>query len=280
MMSVRRIGKKSLRWRTRGVFLWILPLPLIPAFFITLLRGNLISAAGNLAALVLFWVGALLIRKGLTSEAKYEERRVTRAPRRPRKIYGTVAVSLGAFICSRFAVGNPLLFSLFFAVLAFAGCWLAYGFDPRQDKVGDVTDGFGYTSEEILAAITLAEQKIAAIEESARHFSNQHFVARLRKIIALARRIVHVLEDDPHDLRKVRKFINVYLDGVEKVTTGYAETMQKTGSDVLEPRFSKLLDTIERVFVEQEKRLAANDILDLDIQMEVLMKQLRHEGVL
>ena len=279
-MTARRIGKKSLRRYTQGVFLWILPLPLIPAFFITLLRGNLISAVGNLAALILFWIGALFIRKGLQSELKYEEGRMVRAPRRPLKIYGTVLVSLGALICSRFGIGHSLLFSLFPAALAFAGCWLAYGFDPRRDKVGDVKDGFGYTSEEILAAIESAEHKIAAIEESARSFSNQEFVSRLQKITTLARRIVHNLEDDPHDLRKVRKFINVYLDGLQKVTTGYAQAMRKTGSDELAPRFRKLLETIEVVFVEQEKKLMANDILDLDIQMEVLMKQLHHEGVL
>lgn len=279
-MTARRIGKKSLRWHTRGIFLWILPLPLIPAFFITLLRGNLISAVGNLAALILFWIGALFIRKGLKLELKYEERRMVRAPRRPLKIYGTVAVSLGAFFCSRFGIGHSLLFSLFPAALAFTGCWLAYGFDPRRDKVGDVKDGFGYTSEEILAAIESAEHKITAIEESAAGFGNQEFISRLSRITALARRIVHDLEDDPHDLRKVRKFINVYLNGLQKVTTGYAQTMQKTGSDALEPRFSKLLDTIEEVFAEQEKKLMANDILDLDIQMEVLMKQLHHEGVL
>ena len=279
-MTARRIGKKSLRWYTRGIFLWILPLPLIPAFFITLLRGNLISAIGNLAALILFWAGALFIRKGLKSELQYKERRMVRAPRRPLKIYGTVAVSLGAFICSRFGIGHSLLFSLFPAALAFAGCRLAYGFDPRHDKVGKIKDGFGYSSEEILAAIESAEHKIAAIEESASGFSNQEFVSRLQKITSLARRIVHGLEEDPRDLRKVRKFINVYLDGVEKVTTGYVETVRKTGSDALEPRFSKLLNTIEEVFVEQEKKLMANDILDLDVQMEVLMKQLHHEGVL
>jgi len=279
-MGAHRVQKKSIRLLTKGIILWILPLPLIPAFFITLLRGDMHRALGNLLALVLFWTGALFIRKGLKRELEYVDRRMIRAPRRPRKIYGTLAVTLGAFICSWLGIGHSLLFSLFPAALACIGCWLAYGFDPRHDKVGDVKDGFGYTSEEILAAIESAEQKIAAIEESARGFSNQEFVSRLQKIITLARRIVHGLEDDPRDLRKVRKFINVYLDGVEKVTTGYAETMRKTGSDALEPRFSKLLDTIEEVFASQEKKLMANDILDLDIQMEVLMKQLRHEGVL
>ncbi len=279
-MAVHRVQRKSIRLLTRGVLLWILPLPLIPAFFITLLRGDLHRALGNLLALVLFWTGALFIRKGLKRELEYVERRMTKAPRKPRKIYGTLAVTLGAFICSWLGIGHSLLFSLFPAALACIGCWLAYGFDPRHDKVGDVKDGFGYTSEEILAAIESAEQKIAAIEESARGFSNQEFVSRLQKITTLARRIVHGLEEDPRDLRKIRKFINVYLDGVEKVTTGYAETMHKTGSDALEPRFSKLLDTIEEVFAEQEKKLMANDILDLDIQMEVLMKQLHHEGVL
>lgn len=279
-MVAHRYSKNRTRWLTRGIILWILPLPLVPAFFISLLRGDLFKALGSLLALSFVWIGALLIRRGLKREIEYAKRKMTKAPRLPRKLFGIVAVTLGALICSWFAIGNSMIFSLFTATLAFIGCYLNYGFDPRQDKVGDMVDGFGYTQEEILAAVESAEKKIAGIEESAHHFSNRELVSRLDKITSLARMIVGNLENDPHDLRKVRKFINVYLDGAEKVTTGYAETMAKTGSQELGPRFRKLLETIEEVFEQQHTKLQKNDILDLDIKMEVLMKQLQHEGVL
>ena len=40
-----------------------------------------------------------------------------------------------------------------------------------------------------------------------------------------------------------------------------------------------LLDNIENVFQEQKEKLLQDDLLDLDIQMEVLAKQLKHEGI-
>ncbi len=279
-MVARRYKKNPVRWLTRGIILWILPLPLIPAFLISLLQGNLSKALGALLALSLIWIGALWIRKGLKQEIEYGKRRMTKAPRLPWKIFGTAAVTLGTLICAWFAIGHSLLFALFTAALAFIGCYLSYGFDPRRDKVGNIADGFGYTSEEILEAIDSAEKKIAGIEESTRHFTNHELISRLERITVLARKIVGNLEKDPHDLRKVRKFINVYLDGAEKVTTGYVQTMKKTGSEELGPQFRKLLETIENVFEQQHKKLLANDILDLDIKMEVLMKQLHHEGIL
>lgn len=272
--------KNKTRWLTKGIILWILPLPLLPAFFISLLRGSLFRALGSLMALSLFWGGALLIRRGLKKEIEYNQRKMTKAPRVPRKLLGIVAVTLGSLVCSWFAVGNSLFFALFTTALAFISCYLNYGLDPRKDKIGDISDGFGYTSEEILEAVESAEKKIVGIEESICQFNNRELVSRLEHITSLARLIVGNLEKDPSDLRKVRKFINVYLEGAEKVTTGYAETMAKTGSEELAPQFRNLLTTIEEVFEQQHKKLQKNDILDLDIKMEVLMKRLQHEGVL
>ncbi len=276
----RRYKKKVTNWSGRGIVLWILPLPLVPAFFISLLRGDLVKTGSNLAALCLFLGGAMWIRKGLKREIDYDNRQVVKAPRLPRKFLGALAVTMGTLICSLFSVGYSFLFSFFMAGMALTGCYLAYGFDPRKDKVGNIVDGFDYSSEEVMEAIHRAEKKIKGIEKSALHFTNRELVSRLENITELARKIILGLEEDPRDLRKIRKFINVYLDGAEKVTNGYAKTMKKTGSDELLPRFRKLLETIEDVFEQQHRKLLDNDILDLDVKMEVLMKQLHHEGVL
>lgn len=271
---------KWANWSARGVLLWLLPLPLVPALFVALLRGNIGRFMGILAALVLFWLGAQWLRRGLQQEREFAGRTVGRAPPVPQKLIGTVLVTLGTLSCSWLAIGQSPLFAGLIAALAFLGCYLSYGLDPRRDKPVPIADGFGYTSEEIIAAVEAAETKITAIETAARGFTNRELVVRLERITSLARRIVANLQTDPRDLRRTRKFINVYLDGAMRVTSNYVQTIDKAGSAELTGKYRELLVTIEEVFQQQHDGLLRNDMLDLDIQMEVLMKQLRNEGLL
>lgn len=279
-MAGNSFAKKWASWSARGLLLWLLPLPLVPALFVALLRGNIGRFIGILGALVLLWLGAQWLRRGLQQERAYAGRTVGRAPRVPKKLLGTVMVTLGTLSCSWLAVGQSPLLATLVAALAFLGCYLSYGLDPRRDKTVAIANGFGYSSEEILAAVEAAETKINAIEEAARRFNNRELVARLERITSLARRIVANLETDPRDLRRTRKFINVYLDGAMRVTSNYAQTIEKTSSGELTGKYRELLLTIEEVFQQQHDGLLRNDVNDLDVQMEVLMKQLRHEGIL
>jgi hypothetical protein len=71
----------------------------------------------------------------------------------------------------------------------------------------------------------------------------------------------------------------VYLEGAEQVTQGYAATHRLADFSELEQSFRSVLVTIEEVFGEQQKRLLDADLLDLDVKIEVLHKQLKREGI-
>lgn len=88
-----------------------------------------------------------------------------------------------------------------------------------------------------------------------------------------------MLEQDPRDLRRARKFLNVYLDGARQVTQGYAKTHGRMTTPELEDSFRRVLTTIEEVFAEQQQKLLEADVTDLDVQIEVLTTQLKREGV-
>ena len=140
-------AKKWANWSARGLLLWLLPLPLVPALFVALLRGNIARFLGILAALVLFWLGAQWLRRGLQQEREFAGRAVGRAPRVPQKLIGTVMVTLGSLACSWLAIGQSPLLAGLIAALAFLGCYLSYGFDPRRDKTVPIADGFGYSRQ-------------------------------------------------------------------------------------------------------------------------------------
>ena len=70
-----------------------------------------------------------------------------------------------------------------------------------------------------------------------------------------------------------------YLDGTRDVVRKYQEQQRDLADTELAESFRHVLDTVERVFAEQEDVLKRNETMDLEVQIEVLRTQLEREGV-
>ncbi|MEL7448921.1 MAG: 5-bromo-4-chloroindolyl phosphate hydrolysis family protein [Pseudomonadota bacterium] len=261
-----------------GMLLYVLALPLLPAIGVSLMLGSAPNVVVLGAALALVLAGGKCVRAGLAAEREYNRRKIASAPPLPLKNLGAVLVGIATAVTSYFAVDTGLAFSALVGVLATAGSVLAYGPDPRGEKLAD-TGHLGLTTDEVVEQLATAERKIEAIELANRDISNTELSRRLRAITKLARKIIGTIEDDPRDIRRARKFLNVYLDGAQSVTEGYARTHKRGASEELEQNFRNVLATIEEVFTEQQAKLLENNELDLDVQIEVLATQLKREGV-
>ncbi len=262
----------------KGVLMFLLPLPVLAAAAVSLASGQLGPLVGDAAGYGLFLSGALLLRRGLLSEGEYDRRRIARAPW-PFKTLGGGLIGLATAVTAWLGVGHHPAIAAAFGLAALLGCYLNYGFDPRAAK--RVTDGYGVdTTDQVLEALAQAERSIIAIEQAGRDIRNAELNDRLRRIAKLARDILKLLEEDPRDLRRARKFLNVYLDGAQKVTEGYARTHTRVAAPELDDNFRRVLATIEDVFQEQQQKLLETDITDLDVQIEVLTTQLKREGVI
>jgi len=276
--EVYKHKKHKVRWPGRAYLLYLLAMPLVPALLIVLAIGDLSKLFVFGGALASFIAGARFMRKGLVAEAAFRKRKDVRSSRTPLKTLGSIFTGLGTFICSWLAVGHSLPFAAVIAILAFIGCILFYGRDPARGKLKNI-GGHGYTTEEILATLREAESKIIGIESARRDIRNLELTGRLKRIANTARQILSAIADDPGDIRRARKFLNVYLDGARRVTEGYARTDRHGQADELEDNFRNVLTTIEGVFEEQHQKLLEHDKLDLDVQIEVLSTQLKKEGV-
>ncbi len=276
--SAQRVTKTPGTVSFGGALLFIFPIPLFMAVAVSLGRGDFSGVLGNASAAILFLVGALTMRKGLNVERVYNAKKVATAPKIPLKLAASIIIGVAAMLAAKFGVGHGLLVALCFGIGAAVGGILAYGADPRKEKVAKA--GYGYTTAEVVEALEEAEQKVRKIESARRQINNQELKDRLSRIVVSARKVLAVIEDDPRDLRRARKFLNTYLEGARKVTEGYAQTHKKTQSNELEANFRNVLMTIEEVFDEQHRRLLRNDVLDLDVQIEVLATQLKREGIL
>jgi 5-bromo-4-chloroindolyl phosphate hydrolysis protein len=260
-----------------GLLLFLLPLPVLPATVIALSKGYLKGVLAYGAASALYLLGAILVRRGIHTAAEYQRRRVARPPRFPLKLAGLVSVA-AATALTTFGAGYEPLAAALFGCGALLGGYLVYDLDPRTEKRAVDAHGLDNT-EQVVAALTRAEEMLAAIERANAGIRNAEFNTRLSRIGDVARDILFQIEQDPRDLRRARKFLNVYLEGTQQVTEGYARTHRQTALPELEDNFRRVLINIEDVFREQQQKLLESDVTDLDVKIEVLNAQLQREGV-
>jgi 5-bromo-4-chloroindolyl phosphate hydrolysis protein len=274
----KRFVKQTKAWiSSSGLALYLIPFLLVPGTIKAFANGNLLGIIINAGGYAAFIVAAKMLRRGLQAEQVYREKRVARAPKWPLKTFSGIIVSATTFAVAWLGAQQTFMVSIAFGVGALLGMFLSYGFDPRKQKM--VAGAHGYTIEEISATIEEAENVILSIENANNKIRNLEFNTRIDRICDTARGILDDLEANPSAIRRTRKFLLVYLEGANKVTSGYANTHLQAESVELEQNFRNVLDNIESVFKEQKNKLLEEDVLDLDVQIEVLAKQLKHEGI-
>ena len=286
-MAVKRYdpeAKQPALWR--GILLYVLAFPLLPAALFALQDGHQVVALARGAGFALAMTAATLIRKGIRLDNEAIRRNLRRRASTVRyRAVGAGLLALGMFLVAWFGLytGYGPFGSALFAVAVLGGCYLYYDFDGPGRKDPDIA-AVGITTEELVELLDEAEGRIVAIENASRDIANVEFRDRLRRITSGARSILETIERDPVDARRARKFLKVYLDGARQVTEGYARTHRAVpagGDDgqTLEDNFRRVLTTIETVIDEQQQKLLENNLSELDVQIEVLQLQLEKEGV-
>lgn len=278
LQELQQRRKKAAALRPRkSRLLWLLPLPLIPATAIALAIGDFAAFAGNASAYGLFLAGAMLTHIGFKQEVSLGQQKFLTTGRRPYKTVGGLTIALATALTAWAGAGHSIPIALAFGGGAFGAFVLLYGLDPRLQQV--VADKGDTNTQRVTLALQEAEQKILTIEEAASRINQPELDKRLTRIIVLARKILVEIARDPDDMRRARKFLSTYLDGTQRVVTGYADTPVTNRVQTIEDNFSRVLVTIEEVFGQQYQRLLENDLRDLDVNMEVLESQLKREGL-
>lgn len=280
--AARELRGHYLAWRRtrlglRGILLYVLSVPLALAAVVSLAGGRLAQALAAAAAFALVAGAGYLNRRGLLEELVAPERRFTRSWALPHKYLALSALVAGTAIAATGAVGHDLLVSLAFGLLAALGFHLAYRLPRPAMALGGprriVSD------RSTLNALAEAERRILAIEKTVMRIGNRELEQRLTRIAGQGRAVLEQIAARPEERFRARKFLNVYLDGAERVASRYVRTHPVARGRELEQNFRNVLVEIESVFGEQLERLAEQDVFDLDVQIEVLRRQLKREGI-
>jgi hypothetical protein len=254
--------------------LFVLSLPAAAAALVALIRGQLALLLGDVLGYSLLLGGALLARRGLDGTAAVPGAGTWWRRWSP-KTAGAGLLALGSGVTAWLGAGHHPAIAVVFALVTLLGFHLVYGLDLAMLRRRP--PGLGRSGSESLRR---AAGSIAAIEQASRNIRQPELDSRLARIATLARQILARVQDDPRDLWRARKFLNVYLDGVQRVVEGYAGTHGEVATPELEQRFRHALETVEAAFREQHQVLLERDVEDLDVPIAVRTRQLAREGTL
>jgi 5-bromo-4-chloroindolyl phosphate hydrolysis protein len=257
--------------------LFLLPLPLALALLGALISGDAGRAAFSGGALVCLWSAAVLVLRALTAETQYYLGDRTDPPAAPLKLLSATLTLVGVVLAA-FAGGQTLAVAAVLATLGTIGHILFYGRDVRPARI-NVAVVAGVDQVAVTLQLKQAHRRLRGIEAAAESIRVPEFRDRLSRITGIGRSILGEIERDPADASRARRFLNIYLDGAERVTLEYARTHQQARAQPLEQNFRQLLTEMEGTFAEQHRRIVERDLLSLDVDIEVLNTRLKNEGL-
>jgi hypothetical protein len=264
----------------RLVLLWLLSAPLALAAVSALGAGQLAGFLGDSLGWALIAAAIVLTRRSLADQGKTRERRFSprfsRYWRLPLKNLAAAALGLGTAVAAAVGAGHGLAVGIAFGAIAVLGYHLVFRLEPM--RVGDRLAAGDKEARAVAEALAEAEGRLITIERAAAAIGNPELRLRLGRIAGQGRGMLEQIAERPSDLRRARRFLTVFLEGAEQVSDGYVRTHRHADSPELEQNFRNVLVSIEDQFARQRERLRQADVLDLDVQIEVLKKQLEQEG--
>lgn len=196
----------------------------------------------------------------------------------PRFILSVVA-GAGIAALFSFVFGFELLISAIFGIGSFLGSLLLLAPKKIDPVLEELARMHGITPGKLKSIIKDGRKKVRKMRHYAKKIESEKVNKKIEDICCIVENIYKDFEHDPKDVKAARQFLNYYLDATLKIIMQYynlskqpslTETEQKTFKKV-----EKTLNTIEKTFEQQLKKLYEDDFFDLDTEIEVLEKTMK-----
>jgi len=181
----------------------------------------------------------------------------------------------------RLIVGEFTL-SLILAALAYVGILFLLP-KPRRlaDELAHIAVEIGMDGAEMAELIETSNAKIAAIRQVNADLPGAPH-DRIERIARSAERIIAGFREDPEDVHRSWNFLYHYLDATVEIVRQYRELRRKEGGEKVQAVLDKsevTLAEIEDVFERQYQRNLDNEALSLDVDLDVLRRMMKSEGL-
>lgn len=270
-------GRKASNINPGARMMFIAPFSMLIGGVIELVSGQPVDMLVELGGFALTLGGAVLLSEGLKAEAAYAERTIAKPPEIPRKLFAAVATGLGVGLVAGFADQITVLEGILFGGAALAAHLVAFGLDPMRAKGGAGSGDL--EADRVARAIDRAEGTVEEILAAIRRTRDRALIDRVGALMTPVREVFRMVEEDPRDLSRARKFLGVYLIGARDATVKYAKLTERGPDAEARTEYEALLGDLETSFQNQQQVLLQDDRSALDVEIEVLRDRLQREGI-
>jgi hypothetical protein len=270
-------GKKAYNSNIRAKLLFLVPLPLLFSGIGELQAGNGTGVLYEWGALAALLLAAWLLRDGLEAEDAYNARKVARPPAVPRKVFASAITGIGVALAAFGGAHVGLFSSLIFGGAAALAHSFSFGIDPLRRKGMEGFDEF--ETERVAKAVDKAEKLLQETISASHKFNDRRLEGRIESLASAARDMFRIVEEDPRDLARARKFMGVYLKGARDATIKFADVYARNRDAQARSDYEALLTDLEQSFAGHRETLLLDDRSDLDVEIEVLRDRLKQEGL-
>lgn len=264
----------NVAWSVRGFLLYVLALPLVPALLVELDGGSWMRVGVLSSAIALLVGAALAVRYGVRAQRRRAMNRYDRARTDILTWLGCGAIAAACVLCQWLINGRSPAFSVAIGAVGFVAGYLSYGsmWARARPQAAD-----GYTGDEIVEELQAAELKVRDLEGVFVRLPHGEIRSKLKRLVKKTHGLLASIERDPKQLRRARKYLNVFLPGVQKVANTYRQSLDVAPDPEFDQRFTALLDKTSRALDQHAEQRDNKIAFDLDVQMAVLRQQLDHE---
>jgi 5-bromo-4-chloroindolyl phosphate hydrolysis protein len=277
-------GKSAASVDVRSILMFFFPTPLLFAALSALSNGAAVRMLILLAAYACLMLGAWLLREGQKAHIAFDERAIAKAPAFPRKLFAAGLAGIGVCIAAFMSrssggvleFGGNVISALLFGGLAIVTHIASFGIDPMKSKGFDEI-GAGEL-DRVHDAIDKAESKLKSIEDLAHKLRDREIDDKVSALNATVRDMIKMVEEDPRDLSRARRYLGVYLKGAEEATRKYADNHERLNDPEIRREYLDMLGDLEQSFTRGKETLLLDDRTDLEVEIEVLRERLQQEG--
>lgn len=270
-------NRRAHRFDIRARYLYLTPLPLLFAGLGAIGRGSPFETVVEIGGFAGLMLAAWLLNEGQRAEAAFDARAVAKPPSIPRKLIAAVLCAVSVAVVGAFSLGQGIIGGVVFGAVAGAAHLLAFGIDPMKAKGIEGQDPFA--TERVARAIDEAESVLRTTLDAGARIGDRRLEGRIERLCAQAREVFRVVEQDPRDLTRARKFLNVYLVGLRDATVKFADLWGRSRDPEVLTKYEDLLGDLETSFNRHRTDLLEDNRSDLDVEIEVLRDRLHQDGL-
>ena len=192
----------------------------------------------------------------------------------------SAAISSGIFALLFVVVDAGTLISVILGGTAFAGGALLFSPEKIDPIFEELAREHGITPAQLRKILKNGKDKIKTLRTYSVEIKESSIKNEIVKIAGTAEKIFDDFSRDPKDIKAARQFITYYLDAAINVIKQYSELSDNAPDKKnFQIKVSELLKTINKSFETQLKKLYEDDFLNLDVEMKVLEKTIKSEGL-